>query len=171
MHFYSQHLGGEVEGSSVLWASMFCIVSSRTPRIRSTLSQKMKKGFYNRTGVVLGFVWERVVYSFNIKRKGRWLALEATYCLVFSTIAGGSNVYSGLLANSYFFKISLMRGNALSYVSPQPPDCYTAPQECCWEGWKGTQLCRESPTSLLMKSMRGQKKGKRKVLPIDTQAC
>lgn len=33
------------------------------------------------------------------------------------------------------------------------------------------RLCRESPTSLLMKFMRGQKKGKRKVFPVGTHAC
>lgn len=65
--------------------------------------------------------------------------------------------------------ISWILDAALRRVSPRPPDCYTAPPECCWEGWKGTQLCKESPTSLLMKFMREQKKGRVALFPVNTQ--
>lgn len=80
------------------------------------------------------------------------------------------HTHSVWLANSCFFKNLTNYDIVLFCVSPRPPGCYTAPQACCWGGWKETPPCKESPTSLSTKCMRGQKKGKRKV-SIDTLSC
>lgn len=68
----------------------------------------------------------------------------------------------------HLFKNVTNAFHSLLHVSPQPPDCYTAPQECFWEGWKGIQLYKGSPISLLMKFMREQKKGKTKIFQMNT---